>query len=161
MSSFSFGVNIYIMKSCPHLVMSIITSSQYFLCPFIKCGFPMWNLSYIVNFSWGINLLSLAFGASNPGCHEKTQLKANNKLFHHLLFSRNLLYNLNKIDTRLARLGIKQTQESRRQRIRKMWSSSRSTDASRIHLSWNNIHRAPAEHEQRTLTPKRTKKIPS
>ena len=120
----------------------------------------MWNLSYIINFPWGINLLSLAFGASNPGCHEKTQLKANSKLFHHLLFSRNLLYNLNKTDTLLARLGIKQTQESRRQRIRKTWSSSRSTDTSRIHLSWNNIHRAPAEHEQRTLTPKRTKRFP-
>ena len=148
------------MRSCPHLVMSIITSSQYFTCPFTECKFPMWNLSYIINFPWGINLLSLAFGASNPGCHEKTQLKANNKLFHHLLFSRNLLYNLNKTDTRLARLGIKETQESRRQRIRKTWSSSRSTDTSRIHLSWNNIHRAPAEHEQRTLTPKRTKRFP-
>ena len=140
--------------------MPIITSSQYFTCPFTECKFPMWNLSYIINFPWGINLLSLAFGASNPGCHEKTQLKANNKLFHHLLFSRNLLYNLNKTDTRLARLGIKETQESRRQRIRKTWSSSRSTDTSRIHLSWNNIHRAPAEHEQRTLTPKRTKRFP-
>ena len=66
------------------------------------------------------------------------------------------------MDTCLARLGIKQTQkESRRQRIRKSWSPSHSTKASRIRLKWNNIHRAPSEHQQGTLTTERTRKIPS